>query len=210
MSRSFPRAAALRLLRAGFERYAPLADDTWARLVEFSHLAELRKGGAFTRPGELPTSFGFVCQGLLRGFATDPDGDQYNKVFFPEGTFPGAMVALLTGTPSAIGIEALEASWVVRIDFARYRALLRERPDLMWFQIRYLERNWLLGKEPRELALVQDDAMQRYLRFRERHPDLERRLAQYHVASHLGITPTQLSRIRRRLRESGESPDPST
>ena len=92
------------------------------------------------------------------------------------------------------------------IDFDGYRRLLRGREDLMWFQIMYLERNWLLKMEPREFALVQDDATERYRRFRRDRPELYRRLPLFHIASHLGITPTQLSRIRKveQGQDSGE------
>ena len=74
-----------------------------------------------------------------------------------------------------------------------------EKSDLKLFQIYYLEKNWLLAKDSREIEIVQDDATARYLRFIGENHRLVNRLAQYHIASHLGITPTQLSRIRRNL-----------
>jgi CRP-like cAMP-binding protein len=136
-------------------------------------------------------------------FVSDAEGNEYNKIFFEERSFPGPMAALLESRPSAVALQALEDSLLVAIDFAGFRALLERSPDLMWFQIRYLERNWLLMKEPREFALVQDEAAQRYRRFKQDSPGLAERLPLFHIASHLGITPTQLSRIRRA--ERGES-----
>jgi hypothetical protein len=46
---------------------------------------------------------------------------------------------------------------------------------------------------------VQEDASQRYVRFIQDYPFLVERLPQHHIASHLGITPTQLSRIRKKI-----------
>jgi hypothetical protein len=43
------------------------------------------------------------------------------------------------------------------------------------------------------------DATERYLIFKEEHPGLEDLIPQYHIASYLGISPTQLSRIRKNL-----------
>ena len=189
--------AALAALRAALETYAPLTDATWSAYTALCRLDHLEAGAFLCLAGEVPTDFAFVTRGLLRAFAVDNEGDEYNKVFFEEGSFPGAMAALLEGRPSRIAIQALEDTELVRIDHAGYRALLREAPDLTWLQVCYLERNWLLGKEPREVALVQEDATARYERFRAEHPSLAARLPLYHVASHLGITPTQLSRIRR-------------
>ncbi|MCB9876536.1 MAG: Crp/Fnr family transcriptional regulator [Planctomycetes bacterium] len=194
-------AAAAASLRAAMHAYAPLADETFAALLQCCRVVALAKGAFFVAPGEVPREFGFVVAGLLRGYVSDVDGNEYNKVFFDEGRFPGAMVALLTSTPSRIAVQALEPSQVLAIDFAGFRRLLQARADLMWFQIQYLERNWLLQKEPRELALVQDDADVRYARFLAESPGLARRLPLFHIASHLGITPTQLSRIRRARRD---------
>jgi len=40
------------------------------------------------------------------------------------------------------------------------------------------------------------DAEKRYLILREEFPGLEMKIPQYHIASYLGISPTQLSRVR--------------
>jgi hypothetical protein len=85
------------------------------------------------------------------------------------------------------------------LDFPAYRSLLLQRDDLKLFQIHYLEKNWLLDKDAREIAIVQEDASQRYVRFIQDYPFLVERLPQHHIASHLGITPTQLSRIRKKI-----------
>jgi len=198
-------AAAGRALRAAMQDYAPLSDATFAEMLACCRVLEIPKGGFFCTLGATPSEFGFVLDGLLRYYVSDIDGNEYNKVFFDEGSFPGSMVALLTGQPSAVAIQALEPSTLVGIDFAGYRRVLRAREDLKWFQIRYLERNWVLQKEPREFALVQDDAGERYRRFQRASPRLARRLPLFHIASHLGITPTQLSRIRRADREDADT-----
>lgn len=180
------------------DSYAPLSGATWAALQTFCTPQSVGKGHALCRSGEQPDAFWFVYTGLFRVFVTDEDGREYNKIFFDEGTFPGSMAALLTATPSRFTIESLEPSVVIGIDFRAYRKLLFEAGDLMRFHIAYLEKHWLLAKDAREVALVQEDAAQRYQRFLSEHPTLNTRLPQYHIASHLGITPTQLSRIRKK------------
>ena len=199
------RQEALELLRAGIEAYAPLRDETWRDFGDFTALKRMSPGESFSSAGAVPDAFGFVCVGLLRAYTTTAEGSEYNKTFFQEGSFPGSMVALLTQSPSRLTVEAVEDSWVLRIRFAGFRRLLERSPDLMLFQIRYLEKNWVIAKFPREVALVQESATERYLQFRRDHPGLEARLPQYHIASHIGVTPTQLSRIRRQLPESEKS-----
>jgi len=195
------REASLQQLRTAMETYSPVDEETWESLASICMPFRLKKGTFFTRSGEIPSTFGFVSSGLLRAFVTDLQGNEYNKIFFREKSFPGSMVSLLTTTPSLFDIQALEDSVVVSIDFKGYRRILFQRRDLMRFQILYLEKNWVIEKEKREISLAQESATDRYLDFQRNYPDLEKRIPQYHIASHLGITPTQLSRIRKKLSE---------
>jgi CRP-like cAMP-binding protein len=189
-------------LKGSLESYFPISDDTWSALKAICKYRQINKYQSLYLTGEIPRSFAYVFSGLFRSFVTDENGNEYNKIFFDEGSFPGSMTALLSSVPSRFTIEALEASSIIEINFNRYRDLLVDKHDLKLFQIHYLEKNWLLAKEAREIEIVQDDATQRYKRFLTESPSLEARLPQYLIASHLGITPTQLSRIRKKLQKN--------
>ena len=43
------------------------------------------------------------------------------------------------------------------------------------------------------------NATERYLLFRETFPNLEQKINQYHIASYLSVSATQLSRLRNKL-----------
>ncbi len=89
----------------------------------------LKKGDHFCRAGDLPQSFAFVTSGLLRVYISDAEGNEYNKIFFPEKTFPPSIIALLTASPSKFAIEALETSELVQIAFKAYRQLLKSSDE---------------------------------------------------------------------------------
>ena len=181
------------------DSYYPLEVATWEAFKGICKYRALKKHEVLYALGDIPSSFAYVYTGLFRTFITDDHGNEYNKNFFFEGTFPGSMAALLRHEPSRFAIVALEPAQIIEIDFPAFRALLQQREDLKMFQIFYLEKNWLLAKDAREIAIVQENATQRYLRFLKDFPFLVERLPQHHIASHLGITPTQLSRIRKTL-----------
>lgn len=189
----------LTALRGVLETLCPLTDDTWEQLASFCLLRHISKHQYFTREGDIPSSVAFVYQGLWRAYVVNVKGKEYNKVFFAENALMGSMAALLTQSPSHFSLQALEDSWILQIDFKSYRHLLKAKEDLKWFYILYLEKSWVITSEQRELALVQNDATERYLSFRESYAALEERIPQFHIASHLGITPTQLSRVRKNL-----------
>lgn len=189
--------SALSQLKTAVEAYTPLTPATWQAMQALCRLTRLDKNQNLYHVGTVPHSFAFVVHGLVRVFITDEKGNEYNKNFFSEAMFPGAMTSLLTQTPSRYTYQAIEPSLVVEIDFKGYRELLLRADDLKLFHIYYLEKNWLLAKDAREVEIVQQDATERYIQFIKTHHALAQRLPQYHIASHLGITPTQLSRIRK-------------
>ncbi len=186
-------------LRKVMNNYYVLSDETWNALVDITTFASIKKDDYLCQINEIPTFFSYVGFGLLRAFILDEKGNEYNKNFFEEGSFPGSMVALLTNQPSNFAVQALEDSQLIHINFKKFRELLLKKDDLKMFQIHYLESHWLIHKDAREVSIVQNDADERYEEFMENFPRLESRLPQYHIASHLGITPTQLSRIRKRI-----------
>ncbi len=191
--------ARFKFLREKITEYAVISDNTWRDYRAICQFRSLSKLQTLYSLGLIPSSFAFVCRGLFRAYICDEKGHEYNKNFFAEGRFPGSMAALLTQQPSRFAVEALEDSEVILIDFVAYRELLQSNHELALFHINYLEKNWLLEKDAREIEIVQTDATARYLKFQREYPELISRLPQYHIASHLGITPTQLSRIRKNL-----------
>lgn len=199
MNVSTQEQLALAKLKQTMESYEGLSDETWSAIRKICSYRDIEKRGVLYEIGKVPSTFSFVYTGLFRVVVIDDNGNEYNKNFFDEGTFPGSMAALLTNSPSRSTIEAIEHASILEIDFREYRKLLLEYDDLKLFQIYYLEKNWLIAKDKREIGLVQDNATQRYQRFILEYPHLVERIPQYHIASHLGITPTQLSRIRKNM-----------
>jgi len=185
-------------LKEIIDSYYQISNDTWDEFTKIIQYKELEKNEYLCRYNEYQDSFFFVNKGLLRISISDEKGTQYNKAFFNEGTFPGSMVALLKDEPSEFEIQALENCQIIQIDFKKYRELLKNSEDLKLFHISYLEKNWLIKNESKHISFVQQDAQERYEEFLENYANLESRLTQYHIASHLGITPTQLSRIRKK------------
>ncbi|MBU2894590.1 Crp/Fnr family transcriptional regulator [Colwellia sp. D2M02] len=192
-------SSAYQHLQTTLNQYYALSDKAWQAYLACCSIKEIAKGEVLYSLGERPKSFMFIHQGLMRAYVIDDDGHEYNKNFFAEGRFPGCMSALLNGEPTTIAIEAVERCQVVEINHQQFRAALFNDSDLMAFHIHYLEKHWLLEKEPKEISYLQYEAKARYLKFLANYHTLLPRLPQYHIASYLGITATQLSRIKKSL-----------
>ena len=158
-----------RAFKQTLDSYTPISDTTWYALKAVTQIKRLEKNQVLYQAGDIPATFVWVFHSLIRGFVCDEKGNEYNKKFFGEGMFPGTM---LTNRPSKQGFDALEETLVIEIDFLAYRRLLLEYNDLKLFQIYYLEKNWLLDKDEREIAIVQLDASVRYQQFLSKSPRL--------------------------------------
>jgi CRP-like cAMP-binding protein len=188
-------------LKSKFESYSSISERSWALLEKCIQFQNLEKNELLLRNGQIAKKIHFVCKGALRAYVTDFDGNIYNKNIFLENDFAGSTVSYLLSTPSNFTLEALENITLISIDYKKYRQLIEDNMDLKNFYIAYLEKNWIVEKEKREVSLVMQNATERYLELLSLHPTIDQRIQQLHLASHLGITPTQLSRIRKDLKK---------
>jgi len=189
----------LQNLKSKFNSYAPVSEQSWKLIENILAFQSAQKGELLLQNGKIAKEIYFIAKGALRAFITDKAGNIYNKNIFLEGNFAGSTASSLQQTPSEFSIEVLEDSILLKMDYKKYRELIFENDDLKNFYISYLEKNWVIEKEQREIALVMQNATERYITLLDTHPDIAERIPLLHIASHLGITPTQLSRIRKSL-----------
>lgn len=100
----------------------------------------------------MPTACAFVVEGLMCQHYVGRDGDPIIKSFFPENRIAASVSATLLGEPSLFTITAIEHSTVLEYDFAAFKSLVDEFPDIAAFYISYMERHWIIEKEPGEIA----------------------------------------------------------
>jgi CRP-like cAMP-binding protein len=168
------------------------AQLAWFRLLQQK---TYDKGDNFISEGQVPKQVAFVVKGLFAQYYTSANGDVVIKYFFPEHRIVGSVPAMLTKTKSYFTVTAIENSTILEYDFNEFKKLTEIYPDIAAFYIRYMEQHWIIEKEPLEISLRHDSAKIRYEEFLQKYPQLVKRLKKHHIASYLGITPTQLSRI---------------
>lgn len=180
-------------------RYAPISSDEFALFKPYLKLRVVQKGEMIQDNYTPAHAIYFICKGLLRTYYLHENSTIYTKNLFMENYFSASVVSLLSGENSYLCIQALEPSILIEIDYKGYHHLVETHEAYKTFYIHYLEKNWIIEKEKNEISLIVDNATTRYLNFLNKYPDIEKRVSQHHIATHLGITPTQLSRIRKSL-----------
>lgn len=158
----------------------------------------LKRNEFLFREGDRPHHGSMLMKGVLRVFYTRADGVEYNKNFFVPGMSPTPITALTTGLPCTISFQAITDAEVLMFNFSKFMILTEKHAEINTLYRKILEQLWA-HKEKQEIEMVTNDAITNYTIFRNKFPGLEQEIPQYHIASYLGITPIQLSRIRAQM-----------
>jgi len=189
----------IQFVKMVIERYCIISPASLSQLCSIADIEQYTKNETILSVGTTAKSFKILQKGAVIAFFLDSNGDTYIKNIFLEGHFVGSTVSYLTESPSQFELQAIEDSTLISVPFAGFRELIGNLDDLKNFYIAYLEKNWVIDKEKREVAIVMQDAKTRYQALLEEHPGIDQRVSLQYIASHLGITPTQLSRIRKKI-----------
>jgi CRP-like cAMP-binding protein len=193
-----PTEKQLAELRASMDSVHPLGDECWEQLRPLFHIQELKKGELYSSVGQMTKNLGQVQSGILRIFYLNENGKEWNKHFLQKGDFVAASVS--PKKKAITSIEALSNTIILRIQYSDLIRFSTEYAELVAF-IQKLAFNYLEQKQEREIRLLSEEAMANYEQFKRTFPDLEDLIAHYHIASYLGVTPTQLSRLRKKIEE---------
>ena len=176
---------------------SPISESTWQAVEPLFKPGELMRGAVYLEVGQVARKIAFLSKGVMRGYARNVDGATYNKHFFIAPCFIGGYSSMITRQPNRIVQDALTDCEFLETDYSKLVALYDHHHDLERVARRLAEL-FFVEKEQREVDLVMLHADERYEKFQQQYPGLEQLIPQYHIASYLGVTPTQLSRIRKR------------
>lgn len=140
----------------------------------------------------------FIKSGIIRAYVINKKGKEFTKSLFSEFQFAGPLSALLENRKSELIYEALTDCEVIQGDYIELRPLFDKNIELMQFSHKMLE-FYFISLENKVIELGALTATERYLNLKKRFSTIENLIPQYQIASILGITPIQLSRIRKEI-----------
>ena len=184
-------------LKTSIDRIYPLGNECWSEIEPLIYIKELDKNEYFSREGQFTRDLGLISNGILRVFYLNEKGEEWNKLFLQKNDFVAATIS--PEKKSITNIQALSKTLILCIPYTELIKISTKHKEISSF-IQKLTMAYLEQKQVREIRLLSEEAMSNYLMFREEFPDLENKIPQYHIAGYLGITPTQLSRLRKKMK----------
>lgn len=164
---------------------------------------KVRQGEMLEKPGELSKYFINVVSGCLMTYYTDKDDVDHVIQFAQAGWWTGDAASLTRHIPSIYSTRALTDSEVFLLPQNGMDQLLEKYMKFEKF-FRILFQNSLVTHQNRLIQTLSTTAEERYLAFGKKYPSLEQYVPQKYIASYLGMTPEFLSKIRRKLLDSGK------
>ena len=153
------------------------------------------KGDVLIRQGQVVKHTFFVTDGCLRSFCLDKNGKEHTLQFAIKNWWISDFIAIYNKEFATLTVECITDSTIVEFKAKELDEIHGLFPEFEAFQRKNLERH-VVSLQQRILNQLQLTAPERYDLFRERYPDIEQYIPNYHIASYLGITQQSLSRIR--------------
>jgi CRP-like cAMP-binding protein len=181
------------------DKFWPVSADVKLTLQKILHREALPRKHWLLQPGHISDRIYFIEQGVIRGFylkaGGQGDGRDVTSWFMREQDFIVSILSFYTRQPAHEYIELLEDSIVWSITYAQLQQLYRDFPEFNAIGRLLTEKYYVLS-ERRTQNLRMQTAPERYQQLLTDFPAIFQRVPLKYIASHLGISPETVSRLR--------------
>ena len=182
------------------QAYAPLPHAAVDALADALQLRRLVEGQDFGRPG-LPSQreLMMISSGIGRVYVETADGRDVTQYFIRSEDFllPNFEVSVRGPLERLTAVTDMS---LVFIDFRQFEELMAQYPQLSSFFAQMLGERSLQVRDRAERR-ARREPVQTYLSFLQAYPGLESHVPTVHLASYLGLSPSEFMRARQKYRD---------
>ncbi len=186
------------LLSESFRKHIELSDPEVDFILSQCRTTSYKKGHFIVREGDTSRNGIFILKGAVRSYFIDINGHEHIIQLGVEGWWVGDLESFINQIPGKLYVEVIEESTVLLLPYEHLQNIYSKVPAVERY-FRILFQNAFAAFHKRVLENLSMDAEQRYIAFRDMHGEMDRRIAQKHIASYLGISAEFLSKIKKRL-----------
>lgn len=186
------------VLRKDIERIVKISDEEFEQLSKYFTYKAFRKDSFLLREGEICHHGIFVLSGCLGYYFVDNDREEKVIDLGTEGWWMGDSASLFKSIPTRYFIKALADSEVLL--FTRDNAMASINENTFFLKYHYFKAMEYRDRTDVLLGLgLHQQAEEKYQQLITLRPNLFQQIPLHHIASFLGLTPSSLSRLRRKL-----------
>ena len=188
----------MNLLRERVNKSHQLTDESWSKFAEIFRTERYDSNHKIVEIGKQTSEMYFLLNGIVRAYSVTKRNKEINSLIFAEGNFFADYSSLIKNRPPNLNLETLTEVKIMTCSFKDFISLTDRYLDINIMYRKHLEKFYLsLEKRDKELAIL--NSTDRFLALKKRIPKIELLVSQKHIASHLGISPVQLSRLKKEL-----------
>jgi CRP-like cAMP-binding protein len=177
------------------EQVVSPTDEEIKTILSLFHVKSFQKGEFFKKPFTTGKDVAFLFKGAVRIVIYKDNGDEITARIRQDNSFITDPFRLESTEISPIGIECLEDLDLLISPFEDFQKLLETNLALNIVVRKHLSEQMLeMGKK--QYLFLTGTAKDRYQFILDNNPDLLKKFPLRFIASMIGITPTQLSRVR--------------
>jgi CRP-like cAMP-binding protein len=178
-------------------KYIQLGAAELADIACKFRIKTIKKNEFLLQEGQVCKDIIFVQEGCLRLYYISNDIE--TSVWFSfKNSSTVEISSFISGQPTSYFLQAIENSEILVLPKAELNKLYKTHPKMQEMMKNFLE-DVVLNLINRFTSLQRDTAEQRYLDLLSK-PAYLQKIPQKYLASFIGVTPTSLSRIRRKIR----------
>ncbi|MFD2611048.1 Crp/Fnr family transcriptional regulator [Paenibacillus gansuensis] len=190
------------ILYQSMSRLTSLSKEEQQAIVDELVIRDFPKGTVLLSQGDLPHSCYFILKGCIRQYSIDESGKEVTSNFYTEEQAVTVFNQHKNDKLSDYTYTCVEDSTVVVGELAVEQDMYRKYTPLETMTRRMIEE--FFGRMQEEFsAFIASSPEERYKVLLQKRPHLMDRVPQHQLASYLGMTPESLSRIKKRIHNSG-------
>jgi CRP-like cAMP-binding protein len=170
--------------------------DFVEKLTNILKTTSYKKNESIVKLGDNSSKFYILKEGIVRSYIIGPKGKEHIKILHKGICVFAPLTDLIKKQPSTLIFDCLTDCEILEGNFYELFTPKNLNLEFSSFYIKVLERIYTTSENKiYDLSIL--NATERYIKLRREIPNIENLIQQYHIASYLNITPTQLSRIRK-------------
>jgi CRP-like cAMP-binding protein len=156
------------------------------------------KNDYLLKEGQIEKKYWFIESGFIRSYIIDTEGNDVTFNLYASGDVVIDYPSMFFFAPTRENIQALTDCVCWEISFEDFQEMFNTILNFREQQRGLLVGSYFALKE-HSIALIADQAKDRYLRLLKQKPHIIQNVSLKHIATFLGVTDTSLSRIRKEI-----------
>ncbi|MBU2975603.1 Crp/Fnr family transcriptional regulator [Zobellia sp. B3R18] len=174
------------------------SDEELAAIIPKFKKVAFPKNDFILEEGKTENHYWFIESGFARSYVVNTEGKDISTNFYAVGDIVIDWTSFFLRNPTRENIQALTDCVCWQLDFDTFQELFHGIRSFREQGRTTLVNSYFSLKE-QSVAMIADQASQRYLKLLKEKPHIVQNISLKHIATYLGVTDTSLSRIRKEI-----------